>query len=81
MTRIMEFKSTTDTFGKPLKVGDTVAYVGCSGYRGSRGNIGVGYVHSFTPKGIRLTESKVMVEPFVRFPWDVILMESCEVIE
>lgn len=67
----------TDTFGKPLKVGDTVAYVGCSGYRGSRGNIGMGFVHSFTPKGVRITKkADLLGNPVVRFPCDIILMEA-----
>lgn len=67
--------SQKDAFQRGLAIGDKVAYVGTSGYRGSRGSLGLAWVHSFTPKGIRLTHSRAETsQPFVRFPGDVVLL-------
>lgn len=68
-----------DAFLQGLAVGDKVAYVGSSGYRGSRGSLGLAWVHSFTPKGIRLVHSRAETsQPFVRFPGDVVRLRTAQ---
>jgi len=72
----------TDTFGKPLKVGDWCAFVGKS-YGDSRGTINAGFVRKFTPKGAYISDgSGPLCKPDVlRRSCDIILMKPCEVPE